>query len=152
MAVNVMAHVHAATGMLERGRGHLLTVGSAAGMLTAPGAAAYTTSKHAAQGFAEWMAITYGDRGIDVSIVNPGPIETEMLATSLAAGNEGVHRVAAASEVISADAAAKLVVEGIKAGRFLITTHSDTISNTQKKWSDIERWISGMRKFLRADI
>ena len=38
----------------------------------------YAATKHAAVGFAEWMAITYGDRGIRVSCICPGAVDTPM--------------------------------------------------------------------------
>ncbi|MBW1844370.1 MAG: SDR family NAD(P)-dependent oxidoreductase, partial [Deltaproteobacteria bacterium] len=66
--VNVMAHVYAARAvlpsMLERGEGYLLNTASAAGLLTQIDSACYSATKHAAVGFAEWLAVTYGDRGI----------------------------------------------------------------------------------------
>ena len=66
--VNLMAHVYAARAvlpaMLERGEGTLLQTASAAGLLTDLGACAYSATKHAAVGFSEWLAITYGGRGI----------------------------------------------------------------------------------------
>jgi NAD(P)-dependent dehydrogenase (short-subunit alcohol dehydrogenase family) len=66
-AVNVLAHVYAARAvlpsMLERGSGYLLNVASAAGLLTTPGDAPYTVTKHGAVAFAEWLAVTYGPRG-----------------------------------------------------------------------------------------
>ncbi len=53
-SVNVMAHVHAVNavvpGMIERGGGYLLHTVSAAGLLTCPGDAPYTATKHAAIG------------------------------------------------------------------------------------------------------
>lgn len=74
-AVNVLSHVYAARAvtpsMLERGHGYLLNVASAAGLLTTPGDAPYTVTKHGAVGLAEWLAVTYGDRGIGVSVVCP---------------------------------------------------------------------------------
>ena len=73
-----MAHVYAARallpGWLARGEGHLVTTASAAGLLTTLGDAVYAATKHAAVGFAEWMAITYGDAGIRVSCVCPGAV------------------------------------------------------------------------------
>src|SRR5581483_800332 len=70
--LDTMSHVYAARavvpGMLARGSGYLLTTASAAGLLTSPGDAPYAVSKHAAVGFAEWMAVTYGGRGIGVSV------------------------------------------------------------------------------------
>src|SRR6266536_2650170 len=74
-SVNVMAHVYAAgaalPAMLGRGEGYLLQTCSAAGLLTSPGDAPYTLSKHAAVAFAEWLAIAYGDRGVKVSALCP---------------------------------------------------------------------------------
>src|SRR3546814_8456410 len=68
--VNVMAHVHAAQAvlpsMLERGAGYLLNTVSAAGLLTSLGAAPYAVSKHAALAFSEWLAVTYGGKGLGV--------------------------------------------------------------------------------------
>src|SRR5262249_53765396 len=73
--VNVMAHVYAARavlpGMLARGQGYLLQTASAAGLLTQIGSAPYSVTKHAAVSLAEWLAITYADRGITVSCLCP---------------------------------------------------------------------------------
>ena len=73
--VNVMAHVIAARAvlphMLAAGRGYLLNTASAAGLLSQIGGASYAVTKHAAVAFAEWLSITYGDRGIRVSCLCP---------------------------------------------------------------------------------
>nr|NIP94831.1 SDR family oxidoreductase [Akkermansiaceae bacterium] len=65
--VNLMAHVYAIRavlpGMLERGEGYLVHTASMAGILTTHGNVPYAVTKHAVVGLAEWMSITYHDRG-----------------------------------------------------------------------------------------
>src|SRR3954471_2089587 len=81
--VNVRAHVHAARhllpGWLERGSGYWLGTASAAGLLTQIGSAPYAVTKHAAVAFAEWLSVTYGERGIGVSCLCPMGVNTNML-------------------------------------------------------------------------
>jgi len=74
--VNVMAHVRAARTLVPRwladGQGgRFVVTASAAGLLTMIGSAPYSVTKHAAVGFAEWLSVTYGARGVDVHAIWP---------------------------------------------------------------------------------
>lgn len=151
-SVNVMAHVHAARavlpGMLARGRGYILNNCSAAGLLTAPGAASYATTKHAAVAFAEWLAVTHGDQGIRVSAICPQAVETRMLADSVRSGNAVTRALAQAGRTLSPDDVAVCVQQGVEAERFLILPHPEVAEMHLRKVQDPDRWLTGMRKFV----
>ena len=147
--INVMAHVFAARavlpGMLARGEGYLLQTVSAAGLLTLIGSAPYSVTKHAALGFAEWLAITYGDRGIKVSVICPQGVRTAMLVDS----DTGPANFLKATAVEPEDVA-EVVVRGLAEERFLILPHPDVAEYFRHKAWDYERWLRGMRKLQSA--
>ncbi|MEE2803272.1 MAG: SDR family oxidoreductase [Pseudomonadota bacterium] len=147
--VHVMAHVYAARaalpGMIERGAGYFLQMVSAAGVLNQIGDAAYSTTKHAALGFAEALAITHGDEGIKVSAICPQYVATAMLGY----GEE--DDIADSAGLISPQQVADAVIAGLEEERFLILPHAEVEQYRQRKGSDYDRWVSGMRR-LRAHI
>ncbi len=150
--VNVMAHVRAVRsvlpGMLSRRGGMVLSVLSAAAFLTAPDAAPYTVTKHAALGFAEWLAINYAHCGIRVCAVCPEAVDTQMLRTSLAGGASGVAKIAAQGQVLSPAEVAAAAIRSLKNGDFLVTTHPRTLRHVQRKWADVDQWIQAMNAFV----
>lgn len=143
--VNLMAHVHAARAllprMLARGSGWLLQTASAAGLLSQFDAP-YAVSKHAAVAFAEWLSITYGDRGIGVSCLCPGGVATPLLDAETPA-----RRALMGEGIVSADAVADAVVEGLRAERFLILPQPFIREQMQRKATDTDRWLRGMRRW-----
>jgi NAD(P)-dependent dehydrogenase (short-subunit alcohol dehydrogenase family) len=151
-AVNVLAHVYAARAvlpsMLARGSGYLLQTCSAAGLLTAIGDAPYSLTKHAAVALAEWIAITYGDRGIRVSALCPQGVDTDMLRTGVLDGHVGARAVAAAGRVIEPAEVADAVVAGLAQERFLILPHPEVEAFYRNRASDPDRWLAGMRRFV----
>jgi NAD(P)-dependent dehydrogenase (short-subunit alcohol dehydrogenase family) len=148
--VNVMAHVFAARAvlpaMLQAGQGYLVHTCSAAGLLTNPGDAPYTVSKHAAVAFAEWLAVTYGDQGIRVSVLCPQGVRTNMLLGGLKAGDAAARVVAAAGKLLEPEQVADAVVEGLDAERFLILPHPEVATYLRRKVEDPDRWLAGMRR------
>jgi len=149
--INVMAHVYAARAlvprMLERGGGRLINIVSAAGLLSQIGDAAYSTTKHAALGFAEALAIDYGDRGIQVSAVCPQAVATSLIGFDPDSGTAaGGFASAGVDGIMSPDDVADIIVDGSLAGRFLILTHPQVTTYVQRKAGDHDRWIGGMRR------
>ena len=69
-----------APGMLERGRGHIVNVASAVGRVAAAGGATYSASKHAVVGFTEATRQELAGSGIEVSMVLPAIVRTELSA------------------------------------------------------------------------
>jgi NAD(P)-dependent dehydrogenase (short-subunit alcohol dehydrogenase family) len=145
--VNVMAHVYAARHvvpvMLDQGGGHLLVTASAAGVLTMLGNAPYSVTKHAAVALAEWLTITYGDRGLGVTCQCPQLVRTEMLAGAAAAmDDQGLSDF----RVLEPEEVADVVVEGLRDERFLILPHPDVAEYFRRKAGDYDRWLAGMRR------
>ena len=81
MRINYFGTVYATKavlpGMIERHKGHIAMLASIAGRIGAPLEAAYSASKFAVVGWSEAMAMELKPKGIGVSIINPGPVETE---------------------------------------------------------------------------
>ena len=145
--VNVMAHVYAARAvvphMLERGGGYLLQTVSAAGLLTHPQSATYAVTKHASLAFAEWLSMTYGDRGIKVSALCPQGVRTDMLRRAEA---EGTKRSFLLDSALEPERVAEDVVKGLEAERFLILPHGEVAEFVRRRAADHDRWLKGMRR------
>ena len=144
--INVMSHVWAARHlvpmMAARGGGYLLNTSSAAGLLNQVGSAPYGVTKHAAVGLAEWMAMTYGDQGIKVSVLCPQAVRTEMTR-----GHE--DHVAAIDGMMEPDVVAEACVQTIRDETFLVLPHKEVIGYMKAKTENYDRWIGGMRKLNR---
>ena len=144
--INVMAHVcaarHLVPRMLERGGGYFLHTASAAGLLS-QFEASYAVTKHAAVAFAEWLSITYGDRGIGVSCLCPMGVDTAMFNSLPPDQRERT----AAGHLLSPEQVAEVVLQGIENEQFLILPHEEVLDFWRAKTNDNERWLRGMRRF-----
>ena len=144
-SVNVMSHIHAAKHvlpqMLEREEGYLVNTASAAGLLTQIGAAGYAVTKNAAVSFAEWIKITYGEKGIGVSCLCPQAVRTAMTA-----GGPGVAGV---DGMLEPDVVAQDVLDAIKEEKFLILPHKEVAEYVKRKGNDRDRWILGMQRLQK---
>lgn len=151
--VHVMSHVYAARAllpqMIERRSGYFLNTSSAAGLLTAFGSAEYSTTKHAAIGFAESLAITHRDHGIRVSVLCPQAVDTAMIRGEAWATARVVSDI---DGVISPEQVATCVVEGLERESFLILPHARVEEYIKAKTHDYSRWIGAMAKLRRTTL
>jgi NAD(P)-dependent dehydrogenase (short-subunit alcohol dehydrogenase family) len=145
--LHVMSHVFAAKkllpDMLRRGSGYFVNTASAAGLLSHIDSITYSTTKHAAIGLAEWLAITYGKQGIGVSILCPQAVETAMTR-----GRE--KEVSALDGMLQPEDVAIDVINAIKDEVFLISPHDEVVGYFQNKANNYSRWIGGMQKLRQT--
>ena len=145
--LHVMSHIFAAKkllpDMLKRGSGYFVNTASAAGLLSHIDSITYSTTKHAAIGLAEWLAITYGKQGIGVSILCPQAVETAMTR-----GRE--KEVSALDGMMKPEDVAIDVINAIKDEVFLISPHDEVVGYFQNKANNYSRWIGGMQKLRQT--
>ncbi|WP_244931990.1 SDR family oxidoreductase [Nocardioides sp. W7] len=111
-----------APGMVERGHGHLINVASAVGRIAVADGATYSASKFAAVGFSEAIRSELAPYGVDVTMVLPTVVRTELAAGVPAA--RGVRPV-------SADDVARVIESALRRPR-------------AELW--VPRWTQGLTK------
>lgn len=145
--VNTMAHVRASQLLvpqwLQQGGGRLVVTASAAGLLTALGAAPYSVTKHGAVAFAEWLSATYRHRGIVVQVICPQGVLTDMLAET------GSMRGVLTSDAVTPQAVAEATWQALQDNRFLILPQSAVGEYYRHRATDTDRWLAGMNKLQR---
>ncbi len=144
--INVMSHVwaarHVVPRMAERGGGYLLNTASAAGLLNQVGSMAYGVTKHAAVGAAEYLAFTYRDQGIGVSLLCPQAVRSEMTR-----GRDG--GVAHQDGLLEPEAVAEACLQAIRDETFLVLPHPEVLGYMRNKTDNYDKWIGGMRNLNR---
>jgi NAD(P)-dependent dehydrogenase (short-subunit alcohol dehydrogenase family) len=146
--VNLMSEIYAAKyaipHMLEQGSGYMLNVASAGGLLVIFDTVGYTVTKHAAVGFTEWLAATYIDQGIGVSVLCPAAVRTPIL--------DGKFDTPEGRGAISTDEVADVVVQGLADERFMISTHPWVLEKFAVKGRDYDEYIAMMRAGRAAEV
>jgi len=152
--VNMLAHVAAAKavlpGMLQRGGGYLLQTLSSAALISGPAAPGYTFTKQGALGFAEWMAVHYGSKGIRVSCLCPNVVYTGMFGRPKDLDAQAVPPdVGALGEVLLPEDVAVMVADAMEGDEpFLILPHPRVGESHRRKAEDYQAWIVRTRDRL----
>jgi NAD(P)-dependent dehydrogenase (short-subunit alcohol dehydrogenase family) len=153
MNINLHSHRWAAKHLmgdwLAAGEGYFCSTASAAGLLSQIGSAPYSVTKHAAVAFAEWLSITYGDRGVKVTCLCPQGVNTNMLNPP--GRQDGIDKrggdvVKASGAVLEPSEVADIVYDTILAEKFLVMPHAEVHTYEKRKVDDRDRWLAGMRK------
>jgi NAD(P)-dependent dehydrogenase (short-subunit alcohol dehydrogenase family) len=161
--VHCMAHIYAARAvlpsMIARGEGYILSTASAAGLLTQIGSMAYSMTKAAAISLAEWLAISHHHQGIRFSVLCPQAVATNIVANSpqntMAAQAGGDDKgfeggVASGDGVLDPADVAQLCLQAIRDEQFLILPHPEVATYVERKATDRDRWLAGMRRLQSA--
>jgi len=94
---------------LPRGRGHLVNIASMAGKTGIPGGATYCATKHAVVGLSESIRAEVRDTNIDISVVMPVVVNTEL--------GSGLPQTPGI-KVVQPEDVADAIVEALQTGRF----------------------------------
>ena len=141
--------------MAARGEGYLLNTASAAGLLTQIGSMAYSITKAAAVSLAEWLAVSHHHQGIRVSVLCPQAVRTNILVNSPdfdggAPVESAGGGVASGDGVLEPADVAAMCLDAIREERFLVLPHPEVATYVQRKATDRDRWLAGMRRFQQA--
>ncbi len=107
--------------MVKRSRGAILNVASTAGMQPLPYAAGYSAAKAYVLTFSEAIHQEVSGRGVTVTALAPGPVETEFWnIAGWEAGGQSFERAVPSTALISAKDAAAAGVEGLESGKRVV--------------------------------
>jgi NAD(P)-dependent dehydrogenase (short-subunit alcohol dehydrogenase family) len=146
--VNLLAHVWAAQAvvpaMLEQGGGHLVQTLSSAALVAGPAPMGYTFTKFGALGFAEWLQLTYGDRGIKVTCLCPNLVNTGMIGRNEddEAAGAAPSLPAGLGDVVEPETVAEQTLAAMRDGRFLVLPHPQVGRSFRRKGEDYDQWLA----------
>lgn len=112
--------------MMERAEAHLVNVSSMGGFMPFPGQTMYGASKAAVKLLTEGLYAELMDTSVDVSVVFPGAVATNITTNSGAGGHAPEEAEDSALEPLPAKDAARAIVDGIEKGRLHIFVGKDS--------------------------
>lgn len=128
--------------MVPRGRGHIVNVASQAGKAGFPGGATYSATKHAVVGLSEAARLELKDTGVEVSVVMPAVVNTEL--------GSGLHE-ARGVKTLEPEEVAEAIVEAIETNRFDVWVPKNTVAIATVMNLVPRRGREAIARLLKAD-
>jgi short-subunit dehydrogenase len=101
-------------GMLQKDNGHIVAMSSVTGLFGFPMRSAYSAAKHAMQGFYETLWAELNTKGIHVTIVCPGRIQTNVSINAVTETGQNWGQMDKGQNAgISAEKCAKIIIRAI---------------------------------------
>lgn len=142
--------------MLERGQGHVVCTTSVAGKYGSPMRSGYNAAKHAAHGFFDSLREEVADKGIDVTLIVPGAVRTNVSLNALRGDGSRYDRMDPFLENgMSPDDCAKRVLDAVHARKreVLIAEGIARRNVILKRWSPaLLSWTTRRRKPGRTTV
>ena len=129
--------------MIAQGEGHIVNTSSMGGLLAGPPEGLYCTTKFAVMGLSEGLLMEVADKGIGVSVLCPGLVDTDLLANtklrpaSLQTDKQHDVPLLDTSSGISADDVGQRVIDAVIDNSFYIITHNDYRDILKMKYDGI---------------
>jgi NAD(P)-dependent dehydrogenase (short-subunit alcohol dehydrogenase family) len=151
--VNLMAHVWAAQlvvpGMAERGEGYMMHTVSSAALITGPCGPGYALTKHGALGFAEWLTLNYGHRGVRVTCLCPNAVYTGMFNRPIEDRASRPPQDTPIGEILMPEDVADEVLRTMAGNEsFLVLPHARVRESFLRKATDYDAWVDRTRQRL----
>lgn len=129
--------------MIAQGEGHIVNTSSMGGLLAGPPEGLYCTTKFAVMGLSEGLLMEVADKGIGVSVLCPGLVDTGLLENTklrppeLQTGQQHDVPLLDTASGISADAVGQRVIDAVIDNSFYIITHNDYRDILKMKYDGI---------------
>jgi NAD(P)-dependent dehydrogenase (short-subunit alcohol dehydrogenase family) len=160
--VNLFGVIHGVAAayplMVRQGYGHIVNVGSVAGLIPLAGEISYVASKYAVVGLSHTLRAEAADLGVRVSVVCPGKIETPIYDTSRVINFDKEATLALWPKGITAERCAEIILRGVERNKATIVVTGfakvlwalQRLSPTVMIWA-MRRYMQRMRKHRIGD-
>lgn len=118
--------------LIAQGEGHIVNTASMGGLISGPPEGLYTTTKFAVVGLSEALLMEVADKGVSVSVLCPGLVDTNLISQSFAVRateyDPGIDHGQPAPDTASGIAplaVGERVIDAVRENSFYIITHDD---------------------------